>query len=95
MMKQTTNTDLEATKRKNAVIFDLEEAKEYLEKSYNQEFWTKMREEKTITIGSNPWYIYEVAFADRSSGFVFEIFEFNKHTRTVMGSTYWGDVSLL
>ena len=95
MMKQTNNTDLEATKRKNATMLDLEEAKEHLAKIYNQEFWTKMREAKIIRIGSNPWYIYEVAFADRSTGYLFEIFEFNKHTRTVMGSTYWGDVSLL
>ena len=94
-MQNKTENDLEATKQKNAIIFDLKEAKEQLAKINNQEFWTKLKEEKTIKIGSNPWYDYEVAFADRSSGYLFEIFEFNKHTKTVMGSTYWGDVSHL
>ena len=94
-MNTQTKTELEATKQKNVIIFDLEEAKEQLAKINNQEFWTRLREEITIIIGSNPWYYYEVAFADRSSGYLFEIFEFNKHTKTVMGSTYWGDVSHL
>lgn len=87
-------TGLEATKQKNAMIFDLEEAKEQLAKINNQEFWTRIRKEKIIKIGSNPWYVYEVVIADRSSGYLFEIFETNKFTRSVK-STYWGDISHL